>query len=94
MMQEQTEPGLEDEGRPVIADCDETIERLYTYLDGELTDERRHAIQAHLDQCGPCLEAVDFEAELRRVIADRCKDRVPESLRTRIAMAIEREANA
>ena len=93
-MGEQMESGFDDGLPSGVADCDETIERLYTYLDGELTDDRREAIRAHLDHCGPCLEAVDFEAELRRVIADRCKDRVPEHLRLRIATAIEQEHRA
>ncbi len=79
--------GVDPEG----ADCDETIERLYWFLDGELTDERRQAIRSHLDDCGPCLEVMGFEAELRRVIADRCKDRVPDGLRERIAAAIHVE---
>jgi len=69
-------------------DCNETIERLYTYLDGELTDERRIEIKRHLDDCPPCLDAFDFESELRQVIADRCKDRVPETLRQRIHDAL------
>jgi len=69
-------------------DCNETIERLYTYLDGELTDERRGEIKHHLDDCPPCLDAFDFEAELRQVVADRCKDRVPDSLRQRIHEAL------
>jgi mycothiol system anti-sigma-R factor len=69
-------------------DCNETIERLYHYLDGELTDERRVEIKRHLDDCPPCLHAFDFEAELRVVIADRCKDRVPEGLRLRIHAAL------
>jgi mycothiol system anti-sigma-R factor len=69
-------------------DCNETIERLYTYLDGELTDDRRREIKQHLDDCPPCLHAFDFEAELRLVIADRCKDRVPEALRQRIHDAL------
>jgi len=69
-------------------DCNETIERLYIYLDGELTDERRIEIKRHLDDCPPCLDAFDFEAELRQVIADRCKDRVPEALRRRIHEAL------
>ncbi|HXQ74878.1 MAG TPA: mycothiol system anti-sigma-R factor [Acidimicrobiales bacterium] len=75
-------------------DCNETIERLYHYLDGELTDERRSEIKRHLDECPPCLDAFGFEAELRQAIADRCKDRVPESLRQRIhhaLLAAERE---
>ena len=69
-------------------DCNETIERLYHYLDGELTDERRVEIKRHLDDCPPCLHAFDFEVELRQVIADRCKDRVPDALRQRIHQAL------
>jgi mycothiol system anti-sigma-R factor len=75
-----------------IANCEETIHTLYHYLDGELTDERRRAIAAHLDFCGPCLDIVGFEAELRRVIADHCRDHVPEQLRLRISLAIHHEA--
>ncbi|HUY63795.1 MAG TPA: mycothiol system anti-sigma-R factor [Acidimicrobiales bacterium] len=73
------------------ADCDETIERLYHYLDGELTDERRAEIKHHLDDCSPCLDAYGFEEELRHVIANRCRDHVPESLLARIRQAIEDE---
>lgn len=79
--------GSEESG----VDCDETIERLYIFLDGELTDERRLEIQRHLDDCSPCLDAFDFEAELRVVIASRCKDRVPEALRQRVHDALVEE---
>jgi len=72
-------------------DCNETIERLYHYLDGELTDERRAEIKEHLDECSPCLGAFDFELELRQVIANRCKDHVPDSLRKRVHDAISEE---
>jgi len=74
------------------ADCEGTIERLYHYLDGELTDERRAEIKQHLDECSPCLDAYDFEAELRRVIAQRCRDRVPEHLVLRVRSVLEAEA--
>lgn len=74
------------------ADCEGTIERLYHYLDGELTDARRAEIKQHLDECGPCLDAYDFEAELRRVIAQRCRDRVPEHLVVRVRSVLEAEA--
>ena len=66
-------------------DCDEAVHELYHYLDGELTEERREEIRVHLDYCGPCGGAAEFEAELRRVIASRCKDRVPQSLIERVA---------
>ena len=61
--------------------CIEAVELLYHYLDGELTDERRVLIQHHLDDCPPCFEAFDFEAELRIVVRQKCRDQVPESLR-------------
>jgi mycothiol system anti-sigma-R factor len=78
---DQAEDGEETE-------CREALNRLYNFLDGELTPERRQQIQTHLDQCSPCLEAFDFEAELKVVIARRCRDQVPESLRIRVALAL------
>jgi mycothiol system anti-sigma-R factor len=69
-------------------DCTEAVLQLYHYLDGELTDERRTLIQRHLDDCPPCLDAFDFEAELRLVIARKCRDEVPEALRQRVAESI------
>jgi len=71
--------------------CDETIERLYTYLDGELTEQRRVEITRHLDLCGPCVGAYGFEAELRKVIASRCKEHVPDELIARVAEALRQE---
>jgi mycothiol system anti-sigma-R factor len=74
-----------DEGKP---ECQEALDTLYHFLDGELTEHRRTEIQQHLAQCSPCLEAFDFEAELKMVIAKRCRDQVPEGLRFRVAAAL------
>lgn len=73
-----------------MADCSETLRELYYYLDGELTDGDRAHIEQHLNDCSPCFEAFDFEAELRAVIRRRCTESVPEHLRRKIAEAIER----
>ncbi len=72
-------------------DCSDAIHQLYDYLDGELTEERRRWIGSHLDESPPCAGAADFEAELRQVIADKCRDHVPDSLRRRVAEAIAGE---
>ncbi len=73
-------------------DCREALHRVYHFLDEEeMTPELRHTIERHLDRCAPCLRAFGFEAELRKLIADKCKDQVPEGLRTRIAVAIDHE---
>ncbi len=76
------------------ANCADAIERLYHYLDGELDDARRQLVKHHLDECLPCLDAFDFEAELRQVIARKCQETVPEQLRVRIALAIQSERGA
>jgi mycothiol system anti-sigma-R factor len=68
--------------------CREAIDTLYHFLDGELTLQRRQEIAVHLDECAPCLDAFDFEAELKAVIARKCRDQVPEALRQRIRRAL------
>jgi mycothiol system anti-sigma-R factor len=75
-------------------DCEEAIHRLYHFLDGELTEERRVEIRRHLDECRPCLQAFDFEAELLHLLAAKCRDHVPEGLRRRVAEAIDHEQRA
>lgn len=73
-------------------DCNDALHELYQYLDGELTDGRRQVIAQHLTACGECFEAFDFQAELRQVIAQKCRDEVPDALKSRVAELIEREA--
>jgi len=72
-------------------DCREALHRVYHFLDGEMTAERRDQIARHLERCAPCLRAFGFETELRKLIADKCRDEVPEGLRLRIASAIDHE---
>ncbi|MCP4087156.1 MAG: hypothetical protein GY745_19235 [Actinomycetia bacterium] len=54
----------------------------------EIADTARDQSHHHLDSCGHCASAHDFEAELRQVIASRCVDRAPECLRRRILDAL------
>jgi len=84
--------GLYD--RPVYDPCQEAIATLYTFLDGELTADRRETIQRHLDECSPCFDAFGFQAELKAVIARKCREDVPDSLRRRVAEALKAEGMA
>lgn len=77
-----------DQGDCSKPECVEALQEIYLFLDGELTEAKRASITAHLDDCGPCGGAFDFELELRSVVARRCHDEVPESLRLRIAEVI------
>ncbi len=84
------EGGPQADGSGAV-DCSEAVHQLYDFLNGELTEQRRSQIAVHLDYCAPCAGAAEFEAELRVVIASRCKDRVPDALIQRVAAAIDEE---
>jgi mycothiol system anti-sigma-R factor len=70
------------------SDCQHVIQRVYEYLDGELTMWRRVAITRHLDECPPCADGYSFEMELRRVVVSKCHEEVPAELKARIAAAL------
>jgi anti-sigma factor (TIGR02949 family) len=72
-------------------DCTKAMHALYEFLDGELTSERRHYIEFHLDGCPRCFSAFDFEAELRIVVRSRLRTEVPAALMARVAQALEVE---
>ena len=64
-----------------MADCNETLRELDAFLDSELSDDTRLAIRAHLDGCPDCLQAFDFHAELKIVVAQKCRnDEMPAGL--------------
>ncbi|MEZ5321261.1 MAG: mycothiol system anti-sigma-R factor [Microthrixaceae bacterium] len=68
--------------------CETALAELYSYLDRELTEELRVEVEGHLRLCSSCLEQFDFEMEIRRIVADRCRERCPEELRARVAAAL------
>jgi mycothiol system anti-sigma-R factor len=72
-----------------MSDCEDALHELYGFLDGELTDDKRKLIQHHLDDCQPCAEPYDFEAELRHVIRRKCQEQVPDTLVQKVKAAIQ-----
>ncbi|MGH9149528.1 MAG: mycothiol system anti-sigma-R factor [Acidimicrobiales bacterium] len=69
-------------------DCSKVFKELYLFLDGELTPAKRSEIQGHLDDCLHCLEAFEFEAELKMMISHKCREQPPAALRERIFNAL------
>ena len=65
--------------------CSDTLRELQTYLDGELTESIKGIVDEHLLECADCMQAFDFHAELKLVIATKCKtDALPPSLLAKI----------
>lgn len=85
-MPEKSEPEMGED-----IDCSEVVRDLYFFLDGEVTDLMRQRIRIHLDDCSPCLEAFDFEAELRQLISKRCREEPPPEFRARITTVLQTE---
>jgi mycothiol system anti-sigma-R factor len=70
-----------------MADCRETIRELDAFLDGELSGEARTNIHLHLNGCLDCLQAFDFQAELKAAIRRKCStDTLPPGLIGRIEL--------
>ncbi len=74
--------------------CDDAIEGMYFFLDNGLTSDARNAIQRHLDGCGDCLQAFNFEVELRQIIAKKCVDEPPAELVQRISTMLQHLAQS
>ena len=73
-----------------MANCNETIRELDAFLDGELPDDVRAHIHVHLDSCMDCLQAFDFQAELKMAIRRKCgTDELPPGLLGRIEMCFD-----
>jgi len=73
-------------------DCEEVVDRLYAFLDHELSTADEidvGRIQRHLDECTPCLRERDVEVVVREVVRRACaSDCAPETLRVRILTQI------
>ena len=67
------------------ADCLEVFDHLYSYLNGELDDEKMLArVEHHLNHCRSCFTRSQMERELNERIRKSGKDKMPESLQKRL----------
>ncbi|MFI0419571.1 mycothiol system anti-sigma-R factor [Spongiactinospora gelatinilytica] len=77
-------------GDPHDTDCRDVLEKVYSYLDGELDDSNCTDIRDHLDECGPCLAEYGLEEAVKRLIARHCGcDPVPADLRAKVLTRIQ-----
>ncbi|MEY3617499.1 MAG: putative zinc-finger [Actinomycetota bacterium] len=73
-----------------MADCNDTIARLYVYLDRFLDDELRLEIDEHLRVCPDCQGRLEFEHTLKLTIRERSREEpVDEELRQRLLDCFE-----
>ena len=76
-------------GNPHETPCAEVLDRVYEFIDGEITDgEKRHAIKHHLDECGPCLAEFGLEEQVKAIVKRSCSDPAPAELRAKVLQHI------
>ena len=71
--------------KPNDIDCRQALDRLYEYIDKELTPVRSEEVRAHLEKCAPCLALSEFEDAYVRFLEARARIQcAPEALKKRI----------
>jgi mycothiol system anti-sigma-R factor len=73
-------------GHPHDTPCSEVLSAVFLYIDHEIEDsERLHAIEIHLEECGPCHDQVGAEQRVRDLLARCCEcEETPDPVRERI----------
>ena len=49
-----------------MADCNQTLQELDAFLDGEISVAAATGIHNHLESCVDCLQTFEFHAELKK----------------------------
>jgi mycothiol system anti-sigma-R factor len=64
--------------------CREAVEKLWPYIDGEVTAEEASAIRAHLHACGCCHPHFDFQKAFCNLVGQLARSHAPPDLRKQI----------
>jgi mycothiol system anti-sigma-R factor len=73
--------------------CREFLSHLDDFLDGEVAEDLRPQVQAHLGECPPCLRRAHAEQALRAALRRSCSQgAAPAELRLRIRASIQMTA--
>ena len=73
----------------MVNNCHEAIEKVYYFLDGEITWYRRQRIRRHLRRCRTCNGAYEFEAAFLQVVRRKGVEAPPPELIDRLRTFLE-----
>lgn len=69
--------------------CEESLEKLWQFLDKELDGASSDELQRHLDECRHCFSKVEFEQRLRTMLRRSCTgEQAPPELRERLSRLV------
>ena len=74
-------------------DCNDCVERLFAFLDTELTPAELKQVRSHLEGCDDCDDEFVFEARFLEQLKECCpSDVAPAELRQRVILRLRSEA--
>jgi mycothiol system anti-sigma-R factor len=53
--------------------CEQVVEHLWSFLDGELDVAASDELKQHLDECRQCFSRAEFERRLRTLVRQSCE---------------------
>jgi mycothiol system anti-sigma-R factor len=56
--------------------CRDCVEKLQPYLDRELSDDERFAVEQHLAECGHCADGFQIVGSMLRAVGRSCRSTV------------------
>ena len=71
------------------SECDDLLHEVADFLHGELDAEETARLQRHLEDCPPCFETADFQAQLRQLLSKRCREQVPADFQARVVAMLQ-----
>lgn len=79
-------------GDPEMIPCEQALERLFEYLDGELEGETLEQVKRHFEVCRRCYPRLQFEKSFMEAVRTvRGGEEAPPELRNRILQALQEE---
>ena len=64
--------------------CEQALRFLAEFIDGELREKDRAAVQAHLHTCRSCYSRLEFESRLKSKLGELASPEAPAKVRRRI----------
>lgn len=79
-------------GKPMLS-CEEVVDRLFEYLDGELEDLESQQVKDHLEACKRCYPRAEFERAFLEAVQNAKTGVIcPEAVRESVMAALQNEA--
>ena len=66
-------------------ECRDVLDAAFLFIDDEMSDgTMRHAIEIHLEECGPCLKEMSIIRRIKELVFRSSGDSAPDTLRKAI----------